>query len=198
MSTVPLSGTTPPQTAAAAWIFRRRCAPRCRCGHSAADYRKVANNRAAPVGLADIVQFDQLFTQRLDAAASCMVSSVSGPPDFSGPHIARYGPGFWWSGPAATHDPLPLRPQMDCRFRSLASAISARWPSVPDIWSNWPRSGTACPAQFRDVVHHPLQKVAVMVTITSPPLNRGASPPARQSSPRPDGCGSSRISTSAG
>ena len=125
---------------------------------------EVANNRAAPVGLADIVQFDQLFTQTAGRRRQLHgVIRLRGLLIFQGLISLDTVPAFGGPGPAATHDPLPLRPQ-DGLPLPLTGLRHLR-----PLGLQFQIFGVIglvvvqlAPAQFRDVVHHPLQKVAVM------------------------------------
>ena len=125
---------------------------------------EIADHRAALVDLADIVQFDQLFTQTAGRRRQLHgIVRLRGLLIFQGLISLDTVSAFGGPGPAATHDPLPLRPQ-DGLPLPLAGLRHFRPPClqlqifgiVSLVMIQF------APAQLRDVVHHPLQKIAVM------------------------------------
>ena len=125
---------------------------------------KVPDDGSALVGLADIMQLNELFAK---AAGRCRqlhgIVRLRGLLIFQGlisldTVLALGGP-----GPAAPHDPLPLRSQ-DGLPLPLAGLRHLR-----PLGLQLQIFGIVglvmiqlAPAQLRDVVHHPLQKIAVM------------------------------------
>ena len=125
---------------------------------------EVANNRAALVGFADIVKLNELFPQAAGRRRQLHgVIRLRGLLIFQGLISLDAVPALGGPGPAAPHDPFPLCPQ-DGLPLPLAGLRHFR-----PLFLQFQVFGVVglvvvqlAPAQFRDVVHHPLQKIAVV------------------------------------